>query len=86
VPDIVNNHLVLPDFIHDQIIADGKPPEARFACCLAHVGRLGDQRRDLLDASNKTRGCLPAVLRYICEDLIEIGKRAALIPELHAPR
>ena len=84
--DIMNDDFVLSDLIHDQIIADGKAPEVRFACRLANVRRRRDSRRNLFDTSNKARGGWGIVLCYVGENLIEIGKRSAFKPELHALR
>jgi hypothetical protein len=78
--DVVNDHFVLPDFIHDQIITDGETPKVRFACCLAHEWGAGDSCGNFFNVSNKTRSRRGIVLRNVCENLIEIGKRAAFIP------
>jgi hypothetical protein len=40
----------------------------------------------LLDASDETCCGFSIVLRYVCKDLGEVGRSAALIPELHALR
>ncbi len=80
VPYVVNDDFILPDFIDDQIITDGKAPKVRFARRLAHEWDRGNSCRDVLNASNKTRSRRRVILRDICENLIEIGKRAAFVP------
>jgi len=80
MPDVVNDDFVLTDLIHDQVIADGKAPELRFACCLAHEWRLGNLRCNFFYADNQACSRCRIIFRDICENLIEIGKRAAFIP------
>jgi len=52
MPDVVNDDFVLTDLIYDQIIANGKAPELRFACCLAHEWRLGNSCCNFFYADN----------------------------------
>jgi hypothetical protein len=56
VADIVNDHFVMPDFVNDEIAPYRKSPEARLARGLADVGLFGDERSDLFDANDQTRG------------------------------
>jgi hypothetical protein len=84
--DIMNDHLILPDFVHDQIVTDGEPSEYGFACRLSHIWRGRNSCGNVFNASDKTRRRLPIVRRYVRKNLIEVGKGAALISELHAIR
>ena len=80
MPDVVNDNFVLSDLIHDQIIAHRKTPEVRFACCLAHEWCLSNSRCNFFYAHNQACSRCRVILCDICENLIEIGKRAAFIP------
>ena len=80
MPDVMNDDFVLTDLIHDQIIADRKSTEIRFACCLAHEWCLGNSCCDFFYADNQACSRCRVILRNICENLIEIGKRAASVP------
>src|SRR5215510_4962382 len=84
--DVVNDHLVLSNLIYDQIVANWQSPEARFAGCLAQVGRLGNSRCRLFDPCGKARCCLPAVGGDVGKDFVEIGERAAFKAKFHTLR
>ena len=86
MPNVVNDHFLLSDFVHDQIVADWKAPEAGFARCLAHLGHLGDLGCHFFDASNKLRCSLPIIFRNVRKNLVEIREGAAFVPKLHALR
>jgi hypothetical protein len=86
VSDVENDHLVAHDFIHDQIFADRKAQEAGLACRASNVWRSGNPRRHSFNTSDKAPRGFPTVRSYVCKNLIEIGKCAAFISELHAPR
>jgi hypothetical protein len=47
VTDVVNDHFVGPDLIHDQIVADRKPPKERTTRCFSHVRVSRDSARRL---------------------------------------
>jgi len=80
MPDVVNYDFVLTDLIHYQIVANGKAPELRLACCLAHEWHLGNSCCNFFYADNQACSRSRIILRDICENLIEIGKRAAFVP------
>jgi hypothetical protein len=86
VPDVMNDHLVVPDLIHDQIFANQKSSKARLACRSPDMRRDRNARSRMFNSSNETACGLPIVRSYVRKNLIEIGKCATFISELHALR
>jgi hypothetical protein len=86
VPDVMNDYFVVPDFIHDQILANRKSQEAGLSCRSADTGRSRYPLCYSFDTSDKAPGGLPTVRNNVGKNLIEIGKCAAFISELHALR
>src|SRR5258708_38887022 len=86
VTDVMNDHFVVADLIHDQVVADRKSSESGFACCLSDVGRGGNSCSNVFNASDESRRRFPIVCRYVCKNLIEIDERTTLISQLHAFR
>lgn len=86
VPNVVNNHVVRSDLIHDQVVADRNSPETRITRCLPYSGIGCDLPRGTFDAGHEARSSLAIVGSYVCKNLSKIGKRATLISQPHAPR
>lgn len=84
--NIMTYHLVLPHFVHDQIISYWKPAESGFPRCFPQVGRLGNPLYHLLDASDKSRRSFSIISCYVCEDPVKISESATFISNLHALR
>jgi len=82
----MDDHFLLADFIHDQIVAERQAAESRLAGCLADVGPFGDPPCRVLDACDETRCGLAVVLRNVCEYGLEIGNGTAFVSQPHAPR
>jgi len=78
----MNDDFFLPDFINNQIIADGKSPkfDLRVASPIYGVSAI---RADIFDTSNQPCGCFRVVVGYIGKNLIEIGESATFIAKLH---
>ena len=53
---------------------------------MAHVWHLGNPRCDVFNARDEPRCGVSVVLSNISKNFVEIGERAAFIPELHALR
>jgi hypothetical protein len=80
VPDVVNNHIVRSDLIHDQVVADRNSPETRITRGRPY-SRVGcDLSRGTFDAGHEARSGLAIVSSYVCKNLSKIGQRATLIP------
>src|SRR5207237_10217715 len=86
VADVVNDHFVRSDLVHDQIVADGQSSETTVACCLSDVRGGSNSPRRIFNASNKPTCRCPTVRSYVRKNFIKIGKCAAFISELHALR
>jgi hypothetical protein len=83
--NIVNYHLVLPDFVHYQITPYWKSTESGFPRCFAQVRRFGTRYR-LLNASDEVPRGFWVVACNIGKNLIEIGESATFVPNPHALR
>jgi len=84
--NIVNHHLVLPDFVHYQITPYWKSTESGFPRCFAQVRRFGNSRYRLLNASDEVPRGFWVVACNIGKNLIEIGESATFVPNPHALR
>src|SRR5262245_36702535 len=84
--DVVDDQLIRPDLIHNQVVPNWKSPEPGVACCRAQVPRFCNQRCCLFDASDKACRRLSVVLRNVSKNLFKVRKSAAFIAKLHALR
>src|ERR1700681_2625179 len=83
VADVMNDHFVVPDFIHDQILANRKSQEAGLPLRSPDMRRSRNPLRRAFNTRDHAPGGLPIVRSYECKNLIEVGKCAALISQLH---
>ena len=72
--DVVDNHCIRRDFIHDQIFPNRKSQEAGLPCRSTDMRRSGNARSRTFNSSDETACSLPIVRSYAPKDLSEIGK------------
>jgi hypothetical protein len=58
VTNVMDNHFIFPDLIHNQIFSNWKPSKSRIASLLSHERKGSDLRRHLFDTSDEVACCL----------------------------
>jgi len=82
----MDDHFVLPDFVHDQIVADRKSSKSRFARRFAHDG-VSASRAAGCSMRATSRAAASRLSRAMYAKIfVEIGERTAFIPQFHALR
>ena len=72
--DVVDNHCIRRDFIHDQIFPNRKSQEAGLPCGSTDMRRSGNAHSRTFNSSDETACGLPIVRGYVLKNVSEIGK------------
>ena len=72
--NVVDDHCIRRDFIHDQIFPNRKSQEAGLPCGSTDMRRSGNAHSRTFNSSDETACGLPIVRGYVLKNVSEIGK------------